>query len=267
LASAEGSVSVSGDTALVGAESDDVGANANQGSAYVFVRNGMGWTEQAHLTASDGATNDSFGSVSVSGDTAIVGAPYDDFGANVDQGSAYVYARSGTTWAQQAHLTASDGAGGDELGLSVCVSGNSALVGAVFDDVGVNVDQGSAYVFVRSGTAWGQQAHLTANDGATMDVFGASVSVSGDTAIVGAPYDDVGANVDQGSVYVYVRSAVTWAQQAHLTASDGAGVDHFGTSVSVSGDTAIVGAPYDDVGANANQGGWISAMDGGEQSA
>jgi hypothetical protein len=239
------SVSVSGDTALVGADRDTVGANMYQGSAYVYVRSGTAWVQQAHLTASDGAAQDYFGSsVSVSGDAALVGAIFDDVGANIGQGSAYVYVRSGTMWSEQGHVTASDGVPGELFGNSVSVSGDTALVGAIFDDVGANIGQGSAYVYVRSGTTWSEQGHLAASDGAAQDYFGSSVSVSGDTALVGAPYDDVGANVNQnqGSAYVYVRSGTTWAQQGKLTASDGVPGDVFGWSVSVSGDTALVGA-------------------------
>ena len=103
-------------------------------------------------------------------------------------------------------------------------------------------DQGSAYVFTRSGTTWTQQAKLTASDGAADDYFGYSVALSGDTALVGAYWDDVGANYDQGSAYVFTRSGTTWTQQAKLTASDGAAGDHFGHSVALSGDTALVGA-------------------------
>src|SRR5206468_3053516 len=161
---------------------DDVGANADQGSAYVFVRNVTTWTQQAQLTASDGAVSDAFGwSVAISGDTAVVGAFVDDVGANVDQGSAYVFVRSGTTWTQQAQLTASDGAVSDAFGWSVAISGDTAVVAAFVDDVGANVDQGSAYVFVRSGTTWTQQAQLTALDGAANDDFGYSAAISGDT--------------------------------------------------------------------------------------
>jgi len=237
------SVSVSGDTALVGARlDDDKGFNA--GSAYVFVRGGTTWTEQAKLTASDGAAGDLFGSfVSVSGDTALVGARGDD-DKGFNAGSAYVFVRSGTTWTQQAKLTASDGAAGDEFGFSVSVSGDTALVGAIGDDdKGFNA--GSAYVFVRSGTTWTQQAKLTASDGAAGDVFGFSVSVSGDTALVGAHFDNDKGSAS-GSAYVFVRSGTTWTQQAKLTASDGAAGDVFGFSVSISGDTALVGAPGDD---------------------
>jgi hypothetical protein len=197
------SVSVSGDTVVVGADWDDVGVNTNQGSAYVFVRSGSTWTQQAKLTASDGAANDYFGySVSVSGDTVVVGAYWDAVDANVNQGSAYVFVRTGTTWSQQAKLTASDGAANDYFGYSVSVSGDAVVVGAYWDAVGANVNQGSAYVFVRTGTTWSQQAKLTASDGAAGDQFGISVSVSGDTVVVGANFDKVAAN-NQGSAYVY----------------------------------------------------------------
>ncbi len=249
------SVAISGDTAVVGARSDDVGANANQGSAFIFVRSGTSWTQQQQLTAGDGAAGDSFGfSVAISGDTTVVGARFDDVGANADQGSAFVFVRSGTSWTQQQRLTASDGAAFDNFGQSVAISGDTAVVGAVNDDVGANVDQGSAYVFVRSGTSWTQQQKLTASDGAAGDSFGFSVAISGDTAVVGAEVDDVGANVDQGSAYVFVRTRTGWTQQQKLIASDGAAVDLFGLSVAISGDTVVVGAVTDDIGANANQG-------------
>ncbi len=249
------SVALSGDTAIVAADLDDVGANANQGSAYVFVRAGTTWTQQAQLTAADGAAGDLFGSsVAFSGDTALVGAPADDSGANTNQGSAYVFTRSGTTWTQQAQLTAADGAGSDNFGTTVALSGDTAIVGASFDDVGANVDQGSAYVFTRSGTAWTQQAQLTAAGGAASDGFGCSVAHDGDTALVGAYLVDVRGTSNQGAAYVFVRSGTTWTQQAQLTASDGAPIDQAGLAVALSGDTAILGVPNDNVGANTNQG-------------
>lgn len=250
-------VTLSGDTALVAAAGDDFGANADQGSVYVFVRSGATWTQQAHFFASDGGAGDYFGdSVALSGDTALVGAQTDDVGANQDQGSAYVFVRTGTTWSEQAHLFASDGAADDQFGYPVALSGDgdTALVGASEDDVGANASQGSAYVFVRGGTAWTQQAHLFAPDGAAEDWFGISVALSGDTALVGAEHDQVGANALQGSVYVFVRSGQTWTLQAHLTASDGAAGDYFGYFVALAGDTALVGAPRDDIGSSEDQG-------------
>ncbi|MBY0112375.1 MAG: hypothetical protein K2Y21_06105 [Phycisphaerales bacterium] len=249
------SVALSGDTALVGANADDVGANANQGSAYIFTRSGSTWTQQAQLTASGGAANDLFGvSVALSGDTALVGAYGDDIGANTNQGSAYIFTRSGSTWIQQAQLTATGGAANDLFGVFVALSGDTALVGASADDVGANTDQGSAYIFTRSGITWTQQAQLTATGGSAGDQFGYSVALSGDTALVGANLDDVGANLDQGSAYVFTRSGTTWTQQAQLTATSGAAFDYFGITVALSGDTALVGANLDNVGANTDQG-------------
>ncbi len=188
----------------MGADGDDVGANANQGSAYVFTRSGTTWTEQAKLTASDGATDDYFGwAAAVSGDTVVVGAYHDDVGTNVDQGSVYVFTRSGSTWTQEATLTASDGAAHDYLGYSLAITGDTVVVGASGDDIGANADQGSAYTFVRSGTTWTERTKLTASDGAAHDRFGWSAEISGDTVAVGARYDDVGANTDQGSAYMF----------------------------------------------------------------
>jgi MYXO-CTERM domain-containing protein len=248
------SVSVSGGTAIVGALDHTVGANAQQGAAYIFVQSGGTWTQQAELTASDGAAGDEFGySVSVSGGTAVVGAFNHTVGANAQQGAAYVFVQSGGTWTQQAELTASDGAASDLFGISVSVSGGSAIVGAD-NHVGTNAQQGAAYVFVQSGATWTQQAELTASDGAASDLFGVSVSVSGGTAIVGAYTHNVGANLRQGAAYVFVQSGATWTQQAELTASDGAGGDQFGYSVSVSGGTAVVGARFHKVGADKKQG-------------
>jgi hypothetical protein len=249
-------VSLSGDTALIGAQWDDVGANANQGSAYVFVHKGTTWTFQHKLTASDGITGDAFGySVAVSGDSALVGAPRADVGANARQGAAYVFTRTGTNWTFQQQLTASDGAIGDFFGRSVSLWGDTALIGAPFDDVAWS-DQGSAYVFRRSGTTWTLRQHLTAPGGTGWDLFGYSVSLSGNTALVGTrnDYDRAIAEPEQGSAYVYVRTGTTWTFQHKLTASAGAPGDRFGYSVSLASDSALVGAPQDDVGGTANQG-------------
>ena len=234
------SVAISGDTALVGANrNDSVGTDA--GAAYIFVRSGTTWTQQAKLTAADGASNDQFGvSVALSGDTALVGAIFND-GAASDAGAAYVFVRSGTTWTQQAKLTAADATSNELLGISVALSGDTALVGTTND----NQRSGAAYVFVRGGTSWTQQAKLTGSDTAAADQFGISVAVAGDTAIVGAFGNDVLAN-SAGSAYVFVRSGTSWTQQAELLAADGQEGDQFGVSVAVTGDTALVGANLDD---------------------
>ena len=212
--------------------------------------------QQTQLTAPDGAASDWFGSsVALSGDTALVGSELDAVGAHAYQGSAYVFTRTGTIWTLQQHLTAGDGDASDNFGSAVALSGDTALIAAPYADIGANTAQGAAYVFARSGTTWTQQQKLTADDGDAMDEFGYSVAVSGDTSLVGARWDDLGAGTRQGAAYVFARSGTTWTQQgAALTADDGATDDEFGSSVALSGDTALVGAPYADIGANTAQG-------------
>ena len=241
-----GNVAIHGNTVVVGAHQDDVGANVDQGSAYVFVREGGSWIEQQKLTASDGATDDFFANAAVHGNTIVVTASMDDVGSNVDQGSAYVFVREGGSWTEQQKLTASDGAAGDLFGRGVDIHGNTIVVSSSFDDVGSNVDQGSAHVFVREGKSWVEQQKLTASDGAGGDFFSDSVAIHGETIVVGAPADDIGSNFNQGSAYVFVREDQSWVEQQKLTASDGAFFDVFGTSVAIHGETIIVGAFFDD---------------------
>ena len=234
---------VFGDTAVIGARDDDDNG-FNSGSAYVFIRTGTTWSQQAKLTAADAEAGDRFGnSVAVSGDTAIIGVREDDDKGR-DSGSAYVFIRSGTTWSQQAKLTATDGAEEDKFGRDVAVSGDTVVIGSPLDDDN-GARSGSAYVFIRSGTTWSQQAKLTATDGAASDEFGISVSVSGATALIGASGDD-DKGISTGSAYAFIRSVTTWSQQAKLTAADSAARDFFGFSVSVFGDTAVIGAYQDD---------------------
>ena len=250
------SVAVSGDTAVIGAPSDD------QGSAYVFTRSGGTWTEQTKLSGSDAALEDSFGErVALFGNTAVVGAAGDDIDGKDGQGSAYVFTREAQTWTEQAKLTASDGEAGDQFGFWVSVSGDTAVVGAFMDDVGANLDQGSAYVFTRDGQTWTEEAKLTASDGAATDAFARSVAVSGDEVVAGAQSDDVEGKAGQGSAYVFTRSNGAWSEQERLVAQDGAAGDTFGVSVGLSGDTAIVGSGFAQVGANPAQGAAYVASD------
>jgi len=182
------------------------------------------------LHASDAAAGDAFGiSVSIDGDTALIGA----YGEDSGKGAAYVYTAIGTTWAQQAKLTASDGASNDQFGCAVSLVGDTALIGAYGDDAYT----GSAYVFTRTGPSWTQQAKLTAPNGSANDAFGSPVSLSGDTALIGATGEDD----CKGSAYVFTRIGDNWTQQAKLTASDGEPYDCF-CVVSLHGDTAVVGA-------------------------
>ncbi len=237
------SVAISGDTAVVGAPFDS-DVFSDEGAAYVYVRNGSVWSEQAKLTASDGVNQDLFGySVAVSNDTVVIGAYGDDDGGSFS-GSAYVFTRNGTLWSEQAKLTASDAALGDIFGFSVSVSGDTVVIGAPDDDDNGG-GSGSAYVFARSGGTWTEQQKITASDGAADDRFGNAVSVSGDTALIGAHHDDDDGSFS-GSAYVYERAGGIWSEQTKLTASDAAASDFFGFSVSLSGDTAVIGAYGDD---------------------
>ncbi|MCH7498230.1 MAG: hypothetical protein IH971_10315, partial [Candidatus Marinimicrobia bacterium] len=176
------------------------------------------------ILPADGAASDKFGeSVSISGDYAVVGS----FGA----GSAYVFKRNSTSWTQEAKLLASDGFQGDYFGITVSISGDYAIVGAWGDDDNGSFS-GSAYLFKRTGTSWAQEAKLLPSDGAAGDQFGFSVSISGDYAVVGAPFDDDN-GTESGSAYVFKRTGTSWAQEAKLLPSDGAAGDWFG-AVSIS---------------------------------
>ena len=196
----------------------------------------------------DSPAGDAFGAaVSMSGATAIVGAPGDDVGGNGDQGSAYIYERSGYQWTLSTRLVAADGAAGDAFGADVAVQGDTVVVGAPAGDVGANVDQGSAYVFVRGPGGWAPQGRLIASDGAAGDRFGTAVALAGNAALVGAPLDDVGGRVDQGSAYVFERSGAQWTQRFQFAPPDSSAGDQLGAAVALSPDTALLGSPTDDV--------------------
>jgi len=186
------SVSIDGNNALIGARLDDDNGSGS-GSAYVFRFDGTNWNQEAKLLASDGAAGDDFGtSVSLSSDVAILGANgVDDNGSK--SGAAYVFRFDGTNWNQEAKLLASDGAADDDLGISVSIDADVAIVGADGDDDS-GTDAGSAFVFRFDGTSWNELAKLLASDGADKDSFGSSVSVSGNVAFTGAFQDD-----DKGS--------------------------------------------------------------------
>ena len=253
------SVSIDGDTVVIGVWADDDAGNSS-GSVYVFTRDtagdlASGWTQVAKLTASDGASGDRFGHiVSIDGDTVVIGAYTDDDRGNYS-GSAYIFTRDtagnlASGWTQRAKLTASDGAGSDYFGYSVSIDGDTAVIGAIFDDDN-GTNSGSVYVFTRNTagnltSGWTQRAKLTANDGVAYDRFGSSVSNDGDTVVIGAYADDS----SMGSAYVFTRDTAGdltsgWTQRAKLTANDGVANDWFGRSVSIDGDTVVVGARND----------------------
>lgn len=226
--------------------------------------------QQAYLKASNTEAIDQFGvSVAISGDTVVVGALEESSnatGVNGDQsdnsafqsGAAYVFVRIAGVWSQQAYLKASNTEVRDQFGFALAISGDTVVVGAYLEDsnaTGVNGDQtdnstegaGAAYIFVRSGGVWSQQAYLKASNTETSigDNFGVLVAVSGDTVVVGAPNESSSATgVDgnqsdnsalaAGAAYVFHRAAGVWSQQAYLKASNTEGNDQF-ASVAISG--------------------------------
>ncbi|MEM6371137.1 MAG: FG-GAP repeat protein [Myxococcota bacterium] len=281
------SVALDGDTLAVGASWEDsaaTGVNGDQanndarrsGAVYVFTRSGTMWRQEAYLKASNTDEDDRFGlSVALDGDTLVVGAPSEASaatGVNGDQanndatgsGAVYVFARSGTTWRQEAYLKASNTDEDDQFGLSVAVEGDTLAVGANWEAStasGVNGDQanndafisGAVYVFTRSGTTWRQEAYLKASNTDADDQFGWSVALDGDTLAVGALGESstaTGVNGDQanndsfrsGAVYVFTRSGTMWRQEADLKASNTDEDDRFGSSVALDGDVLAVGA-------------------------
>lgn len=254
------SVALDGDTALVGVPLDDIGGEllgdvVDQGSAYVFVRSGMTWVEQAKLIAQDGGPDDLFGyQVALDGDTAVISAYRDDIEGRTNQGSAYVFTRSGSAWTQQAKLFAQNGAAEEGFGQSVAISGDTVVVGSHRSAFGGNPFQGAAHVYVRNGTEWAEQDVLFDEAGDLGDGFGSSVDVQGEAAIIGAPGTDAPGGFQQGVAHVYVRSGTEWAHQARLSADDAASSDRFGTAVAMDGDTVLVGACAADVGVNTDQG-------------
>ena len=284
------SVALSGDTLVVGAigeSSNATGINGDQsdnsipaaGAAYVFVRSGTTWTQQADVKASNTGP-DGFGwDVDVAGDTLVVGARTEASmatGVNGDQldnsfslaGAAYVFVRSGTTWTQQAYLKASNTGSGDEFGARLVLSGDTLVIAAVGEDsqaTGVNgvqhgeaaTDSGAAYVFTRSGATWSQQAYLKASNTGSFDWFGRAVGISGDAVVVGAMHEDSSASgvggdqgnealMDAGAAYVFVRDGATWSQHAYLKASNPGFIDEFGGSLAMWGDTLVIGAEGED---------------------
>ena len=236
------SVAVDGDTAMIGASLDS--ANSYRaGSVYVFNRFNEFWFWDQKLFALGGATSDGFGgAIALSGDTAVISATGQDSNG-LQSGAAYVFARPNGFWAHQQMLLASDGAAFDGFGVSVAVSGDTIMVGTRSDD-DFGQSTGSAYVFVRTNFFWTQHQKLLIENGGAGDHLGASIALSGDTAVIGA-YGRDHSRIRSGAAYVFTESDGSWVQWQELLSADGEQHDQFGTSVSMSGDTVVVGTPRD----------------------
>lgn len=231
-------VAISGTMAAISADYANVDGHVGQGAVYVFTGSGADWTQQAKLTADDGAEQDSLGwSVAISGTAILAGAPF----VSISRGAVYVFSTAGS-FDQLQKLVPSDGVSGDFFGDAVAVSGGTALIGADNAAANGNAYLGAAYVFDDAGGNWIESARLSAEDGAALDSFGRSVAISGTTAFVGAPYAGIDGNAFQGAAYVFERSGDDWTRTAKLTASDGVADEDFGWSVALSDTVALVGA-------------------------
>lgn len=233
---------MSGNVAVIG-EPRDRRDGCESGSAYVYEHLDSEWVRRAKLVADDASCLDGFGqSVAIFGDTVIIAAVGDDDKGNLS-GSAYIFTRIGTEWVQQAKLVPSDGGPDESFGYSVEIFRNRVVVGAFRDDDN-GLWSGSAYIFRRVGSLWEEETKLLPNDGQPRSHFGTTVSVSGDTVIVGAPgHDD-----HSGAAYVFVHSDNAWTQQARLHPRARTDQAEFGRSVTVEGSTAIVSAYGDNEG-------------------
>ncbi|WP_366929273.1 FG-GAP repeat protein [Leptospira sp.] len=262
------------------------------------------WETQAYLKASNAEANDGFGySVAISGDTIVVGAAGESSNqttitngssASADNsasssGAAYVFQRTGSSWAQEAYLKAPNAEATDFFGLAVAIDGNTILVSANQEDSNqititngptASTDNtasssGAVYVFQRTGSTWAQQAYIKPPNAEANDQFGISLSISGDTIVVGAFNEasnqttitngtSASANNSAafaGAAYVFQRSGTTWSQQAYLKASNIEANDRFGSSVSISGDTIVVGSNFEDSNQTTITNGAIASSD------
>jgi hypothetical protein len=221
------SLAISGATTVVGAD----GHAKSAGSVYVFTSTAAGWKQVDELKGSDTVGGDGFGyAVAISGTTAVVGAP----DHATDAGRVYMFANTAAGWKQAAELKGSDTVTDNGFGVSVAISGMTAIVGAP----GFSKAAGRAYVFAKTGGVWTQATELKGLDTVASDDFGYTVAISNTTAVAGAP----GFSKTAGRAYVFTNTASGWKQAAKLKGSDTVAADYFGYSVAISGTTAIVGA-------------------------
>ena len=238
------SVAIDGDRIVIGAWGDQ-NAGVFSGAAYVFVRSGTTWVEEQKLTGSENSFADGFGrSVTIEGDTIVVGAFGNSDVPQSEVGSAYVFRRTETGWIEQQELTASDAAPGARFALSVDIS-NGTIVAGADGNSELGFFSGAIYIFTFDGSSWTEQQKLHAHDATAGASFGFHVAISGDTIVAGAPQDSVGTHT-MGAAYVFSRKTSGWSQDRKLVGGNNAiAFDGFGLRVAVDGDTIVVGSPND----------------------
>jgi hypothetical protein len=237
-------ISLVGDTVIIGAPGEKNGSGIKVGAAYVFKKGENGWSQQAKLTHRDNNTEqDAFASaVAFDGDTLVVGNPVDKDPYGAGAGSAFVYQRDGDSWKRITKLLTEEPGKYNMFGFSVAIDGDTILVGAIADQEPNGRESGSAYVFKRDQATWNQQTKLVPDDGDKDDKFGHTVSLSGETALIGAKTDEDPNGHRSGAAYVFERQGTEWQQLDKLAPREGNQRALFGDSVAIAGDTVLVGA-------------------------
>ena len=233
-------VALSGNTAAVGASDAAIGDVARRGAVYVFEKAGAAWSQQGPALAPSGPAQDFGYALALAGNTLVVGAP----GASDAAGAVYVFVRTGSTWSQQgAPLSASDGDPGARFGSSVSLLGESLLVGAPLTPVDAT-HLGAAYVFMRSGDAWQQQRPaLTNPDSDASALFGASVALWVDGALIGAPQSVAAAANANGHAYLFGHQATDWWLVESTSSPSGEIEARYGAAVALGAIGSAVGSP------------------------
>ncbi len=305
------SVAIDGDTVVVGVSyensntgsiihgSDLSGTNNSgmvNGAAYVFKRTGSTWSHEAYLKSPNTSYYDRFGSsVAIDGDTIVVGAVGEDgtagsiiHGSNLsatndsgsENGAAYVFKRTGSTWVHEAYLKAPNTSELDNFGSSVAIDGDTVVVGAKWEGSATNSIihgsdlsgtndsgeyNGAVYVFKRTGSTWLHEAYLKAPNTSNRDAFGNYAAIDGDTIVVGAFGEDsttgsiihgidLSGTNDSGSAngaaYVFKRTGSTWVHEAYLKVPNTSQEDFFGNSIAIDGNTLLVRATGEDSNTN-----------------
>ncbi len=266
-------IALDGRTLVIGADSESsatIGVNGdpfydctaetvlncslNSGAVYVFTYANETWVQTAYLKASNAQSGDKFGySVALDGDVLVVGAPL-----SLGSGTAYIYRYVDGNWIQAPLLMASNAESDDRFGSSVDISGNTIIVGAPGESA-ENTDEsnnnallaGAAYVFLYDENKWGQQAYIKASNADSNDAFGTAVTLSNDTAVIGAPGESsnaIGINnaqdnneaLNSGATYVFNRNETNWTQSAYIKASNTGATDAFGHNLTLDNHTLAV---------------------------
>jgi hypothetical protein len=239
-----GSIALSQNMLVSGAESGLVSSGVEAGAAYVFRRTGNSWTQEAKLIASYPTDQANFGSGAaiINDDTIAVGA-----GSAQGTGVVYIFKRLGGVWSEQSQLLPSSPEAGQGFGDDIGISGDSLVVGAPFA-----ATTGAAYVYRRAGSAWEEEARLVPPE-TQARLFATRVAISGLTLVAGAPFTDSGTK-EGGSAWVFQRAGNTWVTKAKLKAPDATPNDNFGGYVAIDGKTILIGAEQANAPAGANEG-------------